>query len=224
MAFFRLGSAAPDRTVRPESDGGYLYLQRWNESLRTAMEGAFLSSDECRNRWDRGGEDEEHNWFTVVPASAGVGAFSRDAEGLVVASPTSRVPAWIMEVFCRGGVASAGPAMRIRRHDEAGRIEHAVTASNRWDGRLFVDRLTTLIYPDPTERAHRRLPPNRVILTENIYYDPAGTGVRTISNRLTREFDREEYDDVPIDELWHPAPLFGRWEALASTLSPVVHA
>jgi hypothetical protein len=129
-----------------------------------------------------------------------------------------------MEVFCRGGLALAGPAMRIRRHDEAGRIEHTVTASNKWDGRLFVDRLTTLVYPDPTERAHRRLPPNQVILTENIYYDPAGSGVRTLSNRLTGEADREEYHEVPVDELWHPAPQFGQWEALAATLSPVVHA
>ena len=212
---FRFGRAENSRTIEePVIEHGYLYMQKWNHFTRTPDPKGFLSEQECRGRWHQH-QDDQMDWFTVVPAEPSVGTFMRRDDGGFEIDPASAVPSWTMEVTPRGGIAIDGPAFQVFVWDANNRNVTLATYSNRWGGRLFLSEVIYKIFPEPDDfRPKERALANKPLFSNQLHLSPNGEGQRTRIDHSKHTKDVEQFHGVDVEPNWANTPDFGDWEAL----------
>jgi len=78
------------------------------------------------------------------------------------------------------------------------------------DGRMFLQVVTTWTY---RKRAGRHL--SDASKTEETTYQPLGLATREVTNFRSGGIVREDYLDVPVDNLWEPVPAFGQYRSIS---------
>jgi len=167
------------------------YCTRWNKSWLQPIpmdEGAWISEDEARHRWE-----ESLDPFTVIDLTR-------------THSSGRPQPHWTLQSSSGGGGVSVS-------HWNAALSETRLGFRRNVEGRLWPNTTSWWDYPDETQKYDYRDAVRRM----SLHLKPDGTGTARVFDAawsteelVIRQFD--QYRDV--DRFWLPRPEFGDWATL----------